>query len=145
MCLVESAEDIPYFVPKEQGCLMEEMPPVKYFNQISVQLSSVEEAALLTSKIAEKYKQWLTPHQNGICIDIVPVGVTKTQGMYRVMEFFGCEYKDVITVGDNFNDADMLREFRSYAMENGVEEIRRLANETVGSVTELLEKELRML
>ena len=57
------------------------------------------------------------------------------------MEFFGCTYEDVITVGDNINDIDMIREFRSYAMENGVDEVKKLADSIVSDVTELLEKE----
>ena len=79
--------------------------------------------------------------QNGRCIDIVPFGVNKAEGLYRVMEFFGCAYEDVIAVGDNINDADMLREFRSYAMESGVEEMKALADGVVRDVTEIFEKE----
>ena len=144
ICLVEKWENIPDYIQKSKACLMREMPVLDYFNQISIQLSSVEEAFLLAQKIDAKYKQWVVPLQNGICIDIVPVGVNKTQGLYRIMEHFGCEYNDVITVGDNLNDTDMIREFRSYAMGNAVEEIRGLANETVSSVTKLIEKELKL-
>lgn len=143
-CLVKDRADSPYSPSDPRVYLIEEMPPMEYFNQISVQLSSVAEAALLTRKIGEKYKEWVTPLQNGICIDIVPLGINKTQGLYRVMEFFGCHYEDVITVGDNLNDMDMIQEFRSYAMENGVETIRSLANATVASVTGLIEKELKI-
>ena len=68
--------------------------------------------------------------------------MNKAQGIYRIMEFFDCAYEDVITVGDNINDIDMIREFRSYAMENGAEQVRNLANGTVSDITELLEREL---
>ena len=60
------------------------------------------------------------------------------------MEFFACTYKDVIAVGDNFNDRDMIQEFRSYAMANGVAEIKKLAKGIVNGVTELIEKELSL-
>ena len=143
-CLVEDIDDTPDYISKDQACLMKNLPPVDYFNQVSLQLSSLEESARLTQKIAEIYGEWVTPLQNGICIDIVPVGVNKANGLYRIMEFFVCEYKDVITVGDNHNDADMIREFRSYAMESGVQEIKALANDTVNDVIELIEKELKL-
>ena len=55
------------------------------------------------------------------------------------------KYEDVIAVGDNINDRDMLAEFRSYAMKNGVDFIKELADDTVSSVTELIEKELEKL
>ena len=58
------------------------------------------------------------------------------------MEFFGGKYEDVITVGDNINDTDMLREFRSYAMESGVESVKTLADGIVSNVTEIFEKEM---
>ena len=58
------------------------------------------------------------------------------------MEFFGGKYEDVITVGDNINDTDMLREFRSYAMESGVESVKALADGIVSNVTEIFEKEM---
>ena len=72
-------------------------------------------------------------------MDIVPKGVNKAQGLYRLMEHYGCNYDDVIAVGDQINDMDMIREFHSYAMENGVEQIKAAANGIVSSVTELLE------
>ena len=47
----------------------------------------------------------------------------------------------MIAVGDNINDEDMLREFRSYAMENGVDEMKSLADGIVADVTEIFERE----
>ncbi len=58
------------------------------------------------------------------------------------MEYYGCTHDDVIAVGDNINDFDMIREFYSYAMENGVEEIKKQADGIVSDVTEIFEKEL---
>ena len=47
----------------------------------------------------------------------------------------------MITVGDNINDADMLREFRSYAMESGTEYAKSIAGRTVADVTDIFEIE----
>ena len=58
------------------------------------------------------------------------------------MEYYGATYDDVITVGDNINDIDMIREFRSYAMKNGVEAVKNIAFGIVSDVTEILEKEI---
>ena len=142
ICVVANKGDIPSYVSEDDACLLNKCPRVDYFNQISVVLPSVEESSAVVEKINNKYSKWLNPLQNGMCIDIVPVGVNKAQGMYRVMEFFGCSHEDVITVGDNINDVDMIREFHSYAMENGVEEIKRISDGVVSDVTELIEKEL---
>jgi len=58
------------------------------------------------------------------------------------MKLAGAEYDDVIAVGDNINDRDMIAEFRSYAMENGVDFIKEIADYITPSVTELILKEL---
>ena len=60
----------------------------------------------------------------------------------QIMAKSGAKKEDVITVGDNINDADMIREFYSYAMENGVDAIKQLADKTTVSVTELIKNEL---
>lgn len=142
ICLVAKTKDLPYPLPENQVYLIEKIPPIEYFNQLSVQLLSAEVASIVVEKIRKKYNKWLNPLQNGTCIDIVPLGVNKAQGLYRVIDFFGCTHNDMIVVGDNLNDADMIREFRSYAMKNAVAEIRNLANGIVSDVTELLKKEL---
>ncbi len=140
--LVAKSEELPSFVSEDDVYLLKECPTINYFNQVSVQLPSFDDSSMAVEKIKEKYAKWLNPLQNGEWIDIVPAGVNKAQGMYRIMEFFGCVYDDVITIGDNINDIDMIGEFRSYAMKNGVDEVRNLANGIVSDVVELIEKEL---
>ena len=80
--------------------------------------------------------------QNNVCIDIVASKVNKAYGLRRVAALFGGNEADIIAVGDNVNDLDMLKAFRSYAMENGVEEAKTVATQTVTSVTEVIFYEL---
>lgn len=142
LCVAENRENIPSYVSEDAARLLKECPHIDHFYQISVQLPSAEEALAVVEKINSKYSKWLNPLQNGRCIDIVSAGLNKAQGMYRVMEFFGCVHQDVITVGDNVNDIDMIRSFRSYAMESGVEETKKIADGVVSDVTEVIEREL---
>ena len=118
------------------------IPNVEYFNQISTAIEPIDVTRQVVERIRETYGEWLNPLQNGCCIDIVPRDVNKAKGMYFVMELFGGSYEDVLVVGDNVNDADMIREFRSYAMSNGVESIKKMADAIVDDVTDLLEMEL---
>ena len=121
---------------------LETLPEIGYFNQMNTMLETEEEAERIVLKIEEKYKNILTPLQNGECIDIVPFGVNKANGIYGLLKVIGCEYDDVITVGDNINDTHMIKEFRSYAMVNGVEKIKALADYVTLGITELIETEL---
>ncbi len=121
---------------------LENMPPISFFNQINTALPDYETAEKVTEIIKEKLGDLFNPLQNGTCIDIVRADMDKAKGIYLLLDILGAEYEDVIAVGDNINDKAMIEEFRSYAMENGVELIKELADYTVSSVTELIEKEL---
>ncbi|MBO5897232.1 MAG: HAD-IIB family hydrolase [Clostridia bacterium] len=128
---------------KEGECTLENLPAVTYFNQISTWLGDKEKASAVVDKINEKYSDTLNPLQNGDCIDIVPISVNKAQGIYALLGVVGGKYEDVIAVGDNINDTHMIAEFRSYAMKNGVDSIKKLADEITESITELIYKELQ--
>ena len=122
--------------------ILRNMPSVEYFNQISTVLPDFETAEKVTELIRESFGNELNPLQNGVCIDIVRADMNKAKGLYLLMDILDAEYDDIIAVGDNVNDRAMIEEFRSYAMENGVDIIKKLADYTVASVTELIEKEL---
>ncbi len=121
---------------------LENMPKIPYFNQISAFLPDFKTAAMVTASIRENFGEMLNPLQNGACIDIVRADMNKAKGLYILMEYLGAKYDDVIAVGDNINDSDMIREFKSYAMENGVDAIKELADYVTPGITELIEKEL---
>lgn len=118
------------------------IPEIPYFNQISTFLPDEEKAATVTLKIKQQFGDYLNPLQNGTCIDIVAADMNKAKGLYKLLEFVGASYEDMITVGDNINDTHMIAEFRSYAMENAVQSIKDIADYKIKGITELIEKEL---
>lgn len=118
------------------------LPDLKYFNQISTILEDEEEALMVTNAIKEQFGDKLNPLQNGRCIDIVSVTMNKAKGLYDYLELVGGKYEDMITVGDNINDTHMIKEFRSYAMANGVQSIKDIADYVTEGITELIEKEI---
>ena len=118
------------------------IPAIPYYTQVSTWRPTFEEAAQVSAKVREKFGEYFNPMQNGLNIDIVRADVNKAKGLYRLMELVGAKYDDVITVGDNVNDYDMIKEFRSYAMESGVQSIKDLADFTTPGVAELIELEL---
>jgi Cof subfamily protein (haloacid dehalogenase superfamily) len=118
------------------------LPQIKYFNQVSTILEDDKEAEAVTEAIKEKFGATLNPLQNGRCIDVVSTAMNKAQGLYNYLEIVGGSYEDMITVGDNINDTHMIKEFRSYAMANGVQAIKDLADCETKGITELIEKEM---
>ncbi len=127
---------------EDGGYLFENLPEIPWFNQISSFLPDFESAKRVTAIIREHFGDKVNPMQNGTCIDIVRSDMNKARGLYILAEHLGAEYDDIIAVGDNINDRDMISEFRSYAMENGVDSIKALADYVISDVTELIEKEL---
>ena len=124
---------------------IDRLPPIPYFTQVSTFRTSFEEAAMVAAKVREKFGHIFNPMQNGWNVDIVRAGVNKATGLYRLMDLVGAKYDDIITVGDNVNDYDMIREFRSYAMESGVQSIKDLATFVTPGVVELIDRELALL
>lgn len=132
------------FEDDEDECFtFENLPEFPYIYQINTALPSFEKAERVTKAIKEKFGDVLNPLQNGTCIDIVSVNMDKAKGIDKFIELLGAEYEDVITVGDNINDKDMIKEFRSYAMENAVPLIKELADFETPSVTDLIYRELK--
>lgn len=121
---------------------LDTIPKIPYYTQVSTWRPTLEEAAEVSKKVREKFGQYFNPMQNGLNIDIVRADVNKAKGLYKLMELVGASYDDVITVGDNVNDYDMIKEFKSYAMESGVQSIKDLADFTVPGVAELIYREL---
>lgn len=129
----------------EDECFtLDKLPQFPYVYQINTALDSFEEATKVTEAIKENFGDVLNPLQNGSCIDIVSVNMDKAKGIYKFIDLLGAKYEDVIAVGDNVNDKDMIKEFRSYAMENAVPLIKELADFETTSVTDLIYRELKL-
>ncbi len=118
------------------------VPKIYYFNQINTKLPDNESAERVTQAVRNKFGEYLNPLQNGRCIDIVSADMNKAKGLYKFLELVGAGYDDLITVGDNINDTDMIAEFRSYAMENAVQSIKDIADYEISDVTEIIEREI---
>lgn len=150
-CGVGLVHSVGYFdvFPNEESitgdrvsCTIDNIPDIPYFTQVSTWRQSFEEAAMVSAKVRERFGHIFNPMQNGWNVDIVRAGVNKATGLYRLMELVGAKYEDIITVGDNVNDYDMIKEFRSYAMESGVQSIKDLATFVTPGVVELIQREL---
>lgn len=122
---------------------LDTLPPITYFTQISTMLSDLETTAAVTTVLKDMFKEQLNPLQNGICIDVVHHTVNKAVGLCTLAQHLNVSEKDIIAVGDNMNDTDMIAAFSSYAMENGVDSIKALAGRTTPSVTALIKQELQ--
>ena len=112
---------------------LENVPPIPFFNQISTAQPTVEESEKTAEIVKEKFGEYVNPLQNGECLDIIRADMDKAKGIYNLLGILNAEKDDVIAV---------IKEFRSYAMNNGVDLIKKLADGTVSGITELIDKEI---
>ena len=131
-------------IPEKYDYLLTELPPITYFYKLCMDLKSPEKAREVADKIRAKYGDQVYAMQNWGMIDIAPAGVNKASGLRWLAAHYGIAEEDIIAVGDYDNDADMIREFRSYAMENGCDYIKELADFTTPSVTDLIRREMEL-
>ena len=77
------------------------------------ELSSEDGGYIISSYSGRKANlvipEYAKAHLNGRHIDLVASGVTKSSGIRALMEAYGVKEEDVITVGDNYNDYDMIK------------------------------------
>ena len=113
---------------------------ISYTYQMNTYFATDEEAMMFTEKVNEKFKGIFTAHQNGVCVDIPPYGVTKATGIAKVAEIFGVDKKDIITVGDNCNDLTMLKAFNGVAVSNARAEVKEAVGFIADNFTEIVDR-----
>ena len=79
----------------------------------------------------KKYKEYSCRFWNGRYnrfAEIIPLGVSKSEGIRYVCDYLNIKYDEVLTIGDAGNDVCMMEEFiESCAMINGEEEVIKKA------------------
>ena len=99
---------------------------------------TVEQAAEVTCMLRDKFGHYANPLQNGMCIDISPVGVDKATGISRLADCLGITREDIWTAGDNFNDMSMIEKFHGCAMAGGVEDLTKVSEYVCDSVEDVI-------
>ena len=127
---------------EEYEYTLAEMPDILSFYKMATFFPGPDEAGVFAAKVRQKYGDRVNPLQNWWCVDIAPAGVNKAEGIRRLCAIYGVAEQDVIAVGDNLNDGDMLRAYYSYAMEHGLPDAKAMATHTTTDVTAMILAEL---
>lgn len=114
-----------------------------YFHQLSCTIPNIEEGLALTEEINEKFKGKLSAYSliygTTANIDIVKYNVSKASALYEYAKIKNVSPENIITVGDNFNDIPMIKEFDGYIMASAIEEVKKLANKTCSTLCDILQ------
>jgi hydroxymethylpyrimidine pyrophosphatase-like HAD family hydrolase len=71
---------------------------------------------------------------------VVPKKVNKVKGIKYIKAKHFIGNGQVFTVGDSYNDMEMIKNFQGYAVLNAIDEIKELAHEVVDGVFKVVER-----
>ncbi|MBR4206354.1 MAG: HAD family phosphatase [Clostridia bacterium] len=109
------------------------------YTQLNTWCKSEEETKRCIAEIKERWGDTINPLQNGVCIDMPPVGVDKGTGMARYADLIGVPHDHVFCAGDNMNDYAMISRFHGCAVENAVPELKAAAEAVFPDVADIIE------
>ncbi len=120
----------------------EEFGTLHSFNVIQTAYPSPELAREVTQTFEQRYGEWIHICLNNIYLDTVPHGGGKSSGIRALAARLDIPESSIITAGDNMNDIDMLRDFRSYAMSSGHADAVATAAFAVDDISAIVDAEL---
>ena len=89
-------------------------------NQIDHKYGNMPDTNELAEEISHyintNFKGYAVAYVNVNCVDIVPEGVSKAEGLYFIEQHLGLEHDAIYAIGDSFNDIPMIEEFHGCAM-----------------------------
>lgn len=88
--------------------------------------------------INEKYGAFVRAYPNGCSVDIVPAGISKSQGIHRLLELMNWQEAEVYAIGDESNDLPMLEAFAGFTVDTAREAIKAHAREVYAGVGAML-------
>ena len=79
-------------------------------SQLVVSLNDTMLAEEISHYINTNFKGYAVAYVNVNCVDIVPEGVSKAEGLYFIEQHLGLEHDAIYAIGDSFNDIPMIEE-----------------------------------
>lgn len=118
----------------------EKLKEIKEFLQIYSLFGDDRTAHMVADELNKRYGGSVSALVNGSWLNVAPPGVTKSTGISAYSEYMGVDRCDIYTIGDSYNDLDMIKNFNGYSVENGVNDVKYAAKGVVGGIWELVER-----
>lgn len=137
-------EDLKYGTSGEFKTV-DELLKEKRIAQIVVSLDSEDMAKTIKEYIDVHFKESAEAYINVNCVDIVPLHISKADGLHLIQEHFHLKLDDVYTIGDAYNDVSMLLEFHGACVERAPKEIQEQLNEVYPDVASYIQALLKRM
>ena len=120
-----------------KGNIPTDFSRIKEFNQCCTWFYDQNDAEALVSYINEKYPGQFSGYRNGGAVDMPPAGVSKSTGVLAYASMF--DSPEIYTVGDNYNDLGMIKDFESFAVSNAVDDVKQAAKHQCNRIADMIE------
>lgn len=107
------------------------------FCQFSTRFARDAEAAEYVKRVNAAIPR-INAFQNGRCVDVVGAGISKATGIACTARRFGVEEREIIAVGDSYNDLPMIRAYHGCAIRGSA--IESAAPMVCADIAELCER-----
>ncbi|MDF9838548.1 MULTISPECIES: HAD-IIB family hydrolase [unclassified Breznakia] len=107
--------------------------------QIVVGFENQAEANALAFALNDEFGDAIEAFANVNCVDMVPKGVSKAEGIAFVAKRDGLNKKAIYTIGDSYNDICMLEAFTGATLEHAQADIKGLVDYVVKDVATYLQ------
>lgn len=112
---------------------------LREFMQIYALYDTEEETLKVSANLNANYSDVVSPLVNGRWLNATPSGITKATGVGEYAKLMGVAKDDLYTIGDSYNDLDMIKKFKGYTLENGADGVKKEALAIYKGVWELIE------
>lgn len=106
--------------------------------QLVVSLNDEMLAKEIELYVNANFKGYAIAYVNVNCVDIVPEGVSKAEGLYYIEQAMDLKHEDIYAIGDSYNDIPMIKEFHGCAMMHARSEISDCAEHIFLSIEECI-------
>ena len=112
---------------------------LREFIQIYSLYNTEPEALDVAADLNERYSDIVSPLINGRWLNATPSGINKATGVAEYAKMMGVTKENIYTIGDSYNDLEMIKAFNGYTLENGADGVKKEALAVFKGVWELIE------
>lgn len=111
----------------------------KDLTKINVGYNSKDEAISINGKINNKYSKFINSYSIAeTSLEIISNETNKSKAIDLLLNRLNIKRQNVYTIGDGYSDIEMVKNFNGYAMQEAVDELKKVAKKEYSSVSELI-------
>lgn len=110
---------------------------IKEFHHCATWFYDHKDTEALVNYINDKYPGRFSGYRNGGSVDMPPAGISKSTGILAYAEMF--DAPEIYTVGDNYNDLGMIRDFESFAVSNAIDDVKKAAKHQCNRIADMID------